>query len=131
MSDRRSKTILVVEDDPVTRVGLVELLQSEGFGVIWADNGQEALQLLACADEPPSLILLDLMMPVMDGWRFLAERRRVAGALSRPPVVLLSGLGFISGATDVSDFLRKPVDARALLDCVTRFCGSAAQEPAR
>jgi CheY-like chemotaxis protein len=121
MAEQPRKTILLVEDDTAMRTGLAYLLHSEGYRVVSTRNGREALEVLASADEPPSLILLDLMMPVMDGWRFLAERRRAAGALSRPPVVLLSGLDFISGATGVSDFLRKPVDPAALLDCVRRF----------
>ncbi|HWZ84570.1 MAG TPA: response regulator [Thermoanaerobaculia bacterium] len=121
MTEQPRKTILLVEDDVAMRTGLEGLLNSEGYTVVSTSNGREALEVLAAADEPPSLILLDLMMPVMDGWRFLAERRRAAGALSRPPVVLLSGLDFISGATGVSDFLRKPVDATALLECVRRF----------
>ena len=126
MAEAARKTILVVEDDPATREGLIGLLRDEGFAVVAAQNGRQALELLAAADEPPSLILLDLMMPVMDGWRFLAERKRAAGPLSRPPVVLLSGLGFISGAAGVSDFLRKPVDPDALIACVRRFCGRPA-----
>jgi len=121
MTEPMRKTILLVEDDTAMRTGLAYLLHSEGYAVVSTCNGREALEVLAAADEPPCLILLDLMMPVMDGWKFLAERRRAAGSISRPPVVLLSGLDFISGATGVSDFLRKPVDAAALLECVKRF----------
>jgi CheY-like chemotaxis protein len=91
-----------------------------------AENGRAALELLASTDEPPSLILLDLTMPVMDGWRFLEERRRVGGLAAKPPVVLLSSLGWSAGTTEVSAFLRKPVDAAALVACVRRFCGDAA-----
>jgi CheY-like chemotaxis protein len=121
MTEPSRKTILVVEDDTATRAGLVHLLQAEGYAVVATGNGREALEVLSAADEPPSLILLDLMMPVMDGWRFLAERRRAAGTVARPPVVLLSGLDFIAGARDVSDFVRKPVNPEALLACVKRF----------
>ena len=59
-----------------TRDGLVSLLEAEGFPVRSAGNGREALDLLESAAVAPRLILLDLMMPVMDGWQFLAERRR-------------------------------------------------------
>jgi CheY-like chemotaxis protein len=72
------------------------------------------------------MILLDLMMPVMDGWQFLAERARRA---YRTPVVLLSGLAFIQDAPGVADFLSKPVDLAKLRSCLDRFCsgsGSAA-----
>jgi CheY-like chemotaxis protein len=125
-----SNTILVVEDDPGTRAGLVEFLESEGFPVLAAENGRHALDLLASVSAPPRLILLDLMMPVMDGWQFLAARRRQPGDPSRTAVVLLSGLAYIEGAKDVADFLRKPIDPATLRACVRRFCGSAGQASA-
>jgi CheY-like chemotaxis protein len=130
MVETRRKVVLIVEDDPAMRRALAGLVEAEGYAVRAAGNGREALDLLASEEAPPSLILLDLMMPVMDGWRFLAERRRIAPPRSGAPVVLLSGLGFIADATDVSDFLRKPVDARALVDCVRRFCGDPVEAPA-
>jgi CheY-like chemotaxis protein len=116
--------ILVVEDDAATRDGLTGLLEAEGFAVTAAANGREALDILA-GIPPPQLILLDLLMPVMDGWQFLAEHRRGKPSRRGAPVVLLSGLGFISGAPGVADFLRKPVEPAALLACVRRFCGTA------
>jgi DNA-binding response OmpR family regulator len=116
-----SNAILVVEDDADTRAGLVDFLESEGFAVLEAENGQKALELLERAPFPPRLILLDLMMPVMDGWQFLAARRQ-SGA--RSSIVLLSGLTFIEGAPEVADFIRKPVDLAVLRSCVRRFCGS-------
>jgi DNA-binding response OmpR family regulator len=122
--DEAKHTILVVEDDHGTRTALVAFLEDEGFLVLAAENGREALDLLDGAAMPPRLILLDLMMPVMDGWQFLAERRR-SEARSQSAVVLLSGLTFIEGAADVADFLRKPVNLDALRACVQRFCGNA------
>jgi len=121
----QASTILVVEDDPATRAGLVSLLEAEGFAVRSAGNGQEALDVLEGAAVPPRLILLDLMMPVMDGWQFLAERRRRPDRFSNSTVVLLSGLAYIEGATDVADFIRKPIDPSVLRSCVHRFCGPA------
>jgi CheY-like chemotaxis protein len=122
--------ILLVEDDPAMRDAVVELLEGEGYAVRCAANGRQALELLA-RSETPSLILLDLMMPIMDGWQFLEERRRIedSGA-RRAPVVLLSGLGFIRGAVGVADFLRKPIDAEALLGCVRRFAHASTHQPA-
>jgi CheY-like chemotaxis protein len=125
-----TKTVLVVEDDADTRAGLVAFVESEGFPVLAAANGREALELLEAAPAPPRLILLDLMMPVMDGWQFLAERRRRADLRSNSSVVLLSGLAFIDGAPDVADFIRKPVDLSVLRACVRRFCGSAVRASA-
>jgi CheY-like chemotaxis protein len=128
--DDAAGSILIVEDDPATREAVVELLQSEGYAVRSAANGRQALEVLA-RSEPPRLILLDLMMPIMDGWQFLAELRRDEGSSARrTPIVLLSGLGFIRGAAGVADFLRKPIDAAALLGCVRRFAGASTHQTA-
>jgi CheY-like chemotaxis protein len=83
--DEQGDLILVVEDDADTRAGLVSFLEGEGFTVRGAANGREALDVLEGALVPPRLILLDLMMPVMDGWQFLAERRRRSARDRTPP----------------------------------------------
>lgn len=114
------RTILLVDDDEKIRTGLSALLESEGYAVVCAADGVEALEALS-AGPPPSLILLDLMMPGMDGWQFLA-RRAAGGDSPRIPIVLLSGLGFIPDATGVADFIAKPVHPEKLLACVGRFC---------
>jgi CheY-like chemotaxis protein len=75
------RAILVVDDDPDIREALRDVLEDEGFAVVEAENGKDALDYLAGADPAPCLVLLDLMMPVMDGMQFLAERtgdRRLA-----------------------------------------------------
>ena len=128
--DDAAGPILLVEDDPAMRDAVVELLEGDGYAVRCAANGRQALEVLARI-VPPSLILLDLMMPIMDGWQFLAERRRLeSSGARRAPVVLLSGLGFIRGAAGVADFLRKPIDAEALLACVRRFAHASTHQPA-
>ncbi|HEY4230480.1 MAG TPA: response regulator [Thermoanaerobaculia bacterium] len=114
------KTVLVVDDDAAVRDGLVAFLEDEGYGALGVENGRRALEVLETM-EAPRLILLDLMMPVMDGWQFLAERSRRSNAT---PVVLLSGLSFINDAPGVADFLCKPVNYEKLRDCLGRFCGS-------
>ena len=63
--------MLVVDDDEATRGALIAILEDEGYRAIGAADGAQALSV--CEKEPPSLILLDLMMPVMDGWQFLAQ----------------------------------------------------------
>jgi CheY-like chemotaxis protein len=117
--------ILVVDDDDAILESLGGLLESEGYGVETAHNGREALDKLAQM-EPPQLILLDLKMPVMDGWQFLSEHLQDS-ASAKVPIVLLSGLPFIPNAPGVSDFLSKPIKPSRLLDCVRRFCGEPVQ----
>jgi len=116
------KTVLVVDDDASVRDGLVAFLEDEGYGALGVENGRRALEVLETM-EAPRLILLDLMMPVMDGWQFLAERARRSNPT---PVVLLSGLAFIQDAPGVADFLCKPVNFDRLRDCLDRFCGRPA-----
>ena len=69
----QANTLLIVEDDPDIRACLEEIMVSEGFEVLTAAHGREALQALQSAQTLPALILLDLTMPVMDGPQFLAE----------------------------------------------------------
>src|SRR5262245_24697691 len=82
--------ILIVEDDADLRDMMAQLLTLEGFKTETVANGRDALEYLQKGD-PPDLILLDLMMPVMDGWEF-RRRQREDPALANVPVVVLSAL---------------------------------------
>src|SRR5262249_32424228 len=124
-AERESPPILVVDDDAAVRDGLVRLLEDEGYRAVGATNGREALTRARL--EMPRLILLDLKMPVMDGWQFLQEWNALKTDM-RCPIVLLSGLSFIRDAAGVADFLSKPVDARRLLECVQRLGGPAREK---
>src|SRR5712664_3699531 len=84
-------SIMIVEDDPDTREMLERFLQLEGFTVRTAANGQLALQSLQ-ADNASCVILLDLMMPVMNGWQFREEQARDP-KLSKIPVVVVTAAG--------------------------------------
>ncbi len=119
MAKRR---ILVVEDDCTIRETIAELLQEEGYGVTCAGNGVEALAALA-HEEAPGLILLDLMMPVMNGWE-LRDALSHDPRLSRIPVVVVSaGTAADAAASLGADaFLPKPFEITALLDAVGRHC---------
>lgn len=128
MTKNRNR-VLIVDDDEGTLASLGDLLELEGYAVEKARDGREALQKLGAAAEAPGLILLDLRMPVMDGWQFLTERAAVPAARDAA-VVLLSGLPYIPNAPGVADFLSKPVNPSRLLDCVRRFCGEPAREGA-
>ena len=112
-------TVLVVDDDPAVRTALLHILDDEGYRAVGAENGRDALAL--AESEVPGLILLDLMMPVMDGWQFL-EKWNAQAPKGHCPVVLLSGLAFIKDAPGVADFLSKPVDGARVLACVRRLC---------
>src|SRR5438552_202636 len=84
------KFVLVVEDDADIRESLGTILEEEGYGVVTTRNGREALSYLRSGRPRPSLILLDLLMPVMSGAEFRAEQERDP-ALADIPVVVLSG----------------------------------------
>jgi CheY-like chemotaxis protein len=122
---KRSGAILVVDDDARLRESVMLLLGDAGYRALGAANGREALEI--AERESPSLILLDLMMPVMDGWQFLSERAEHRGA-RQAAVVLLSGLAFIRDAPGVAGFLTKPIRTESLLDYAQRFGSRSAQQ---
>lgn len=116
--------ILVVEDDPTSREALVTLLESQGYDVAAAADGEEALARLR-APEPPALVLLDLMLPVMDGFEF-RTRQMQQPELAEIPVIVLSGGGDLdrkSGPLHVDACLRKPLEPDVLLDEVVSRIG--------
>jgi CheY-like chemotaxis protein len=81
-------TILIIDDDASIRELLVEVLEEEGYPVQSASNGEEALSILRTLPKLPKLILLDLMMPVMDGWAFRQEQLQDPLLIGIPVVVL-------------------------------------------
>ena len=116
------KRILVVDDDPDIRETLAELLQEEGYAVSSAAHGGEALSALR-TDPRPDLILLDLMMPIMDGWQFRAEQKKDP-ELASIPVVIISATGrdeFVS-SLGAAQFLKKPINLEQLLAAVEQHC---------
>jgi CheY-like chemotaxis protein len=114
--DASTIDVLVVDDDAAFRESLMERLQLEGWTTAGAADGAEALQL--ARDRAPRIVLLDLQMPVMNGWQFL-ERRRADRALTKVPVLVLSGLGACAaGRHDVEGVLEKPIDEARLTDLV-------------
>lgn len=116
--------ILVVEDDLAIRETIAELLQDEGYSVSCASNGAEALDRLASGDAP-NLIVLDLMMPVMDGWAFRSVQRDDPRLSAIPVLVLSAGHGVDSRAVaglGAEAFLPKPFDLSKFVDAVHRLC---------
>jgi CheY-like chemotaxis protein len=116
------RTILVVEDDHSMQEAFTLALEYSGYDVIGAANGAEALDKLR-AGARPCAILLDLMMPVMDGWRFREEQLKDA-ALAGIPVIVVSAAGPDSGMESLraAAFLGKPVDLKRLLSTVAAVC---------
>jgi len=116
--------VLVVDDDPALAEGLSELLEEEGYIVATARDGRDALEQLH-AGLRPSVILLDLMMPRMDGWDFRHEQMKDA-ELRDIPTIVISAAGFSSSSVKAQlgniEFVSKPLDAQTLLDAVKRGC---------
>ena len=101
---------------------MAQLLSLEGFQAATVANGSEALQYLHNGHAKPDVILLDLMMPVMDGWEF-RRKQQADPAFADVPVIVLSALDQ-SRATDVQAeaFLKKPLDFDRLLQLVRQYC---------
>jgi CheY-like chemotaxis protein len=113
--------VLVVEDDgPIAR-GLSLLLDDYGYRSKVAANGREALTLLE-RSRPPCLILLDLMMPVMDGEEFLHEKDRHPVFSKIPVCILTAGKVSTARPRGVEAVLAKPIDEKALMAIVGRHC---------
>ena len=124
-----SGSVLLVDDDEATRKLICAVLSRFGIRVALAANAREALDSLG-AGGPPCLILLDLAMPIMDGWEFLLERQRNPAA-ARVPVVLMSGsIDHLALALEAEGHLAKPFTAGQLLAVVTRCCTAGCRERA-
>jgi CheY-like chemotaxis protein len=112
-------SVLLVDDDQDVLDALAELLSGEGFVISEARNGREAWDLLRGAP-PPSLILLDLMMPVMSGLEFLDRKSRDRD-LAPIPVVIISGIS-VDPPADLP-IIRKPFDPDSVVDAVRLHIG--------
>ena len=126
-----SGKVLVVEDDFLIRESLLEILEDNGYEVVGASHGQDALTHLETNPILPCLILLDLMMPVMDGRAFREEQLRRA-AIADIPVVVVSAHHDVAEEVkglQATSYLRKPVKLSELLRVVRSFCAPAATRP--
>jgi two-component system chemotaxis response regulator CheY len=114
----KSKFVLIVDDDPDLLEVTSFVIESEGMAVATAKNGEEALTFLS-AGRLPGLVLLDLMMPVMNGWEFLDEVAKDPSLKVIPVVVLTAAeRAQLPGVVEV---LCKPMDLKALLRVVERY----------
>jgi two-component system, chemotaxis family, chemotaxis protein CheY len=117
----RPSTVLVVDDDPDILEALSEILEAEGFEIRRARNGKEALDRLE--PDAPQLILLDLMMPVMDGWEFAQRMRQRPPEIARIPIIVLSAdrnVGSKAAELGAVGHLAKPFELNDLLELVRR-----------
>jgi CheY-like chemotaxis protein len=112
----RGRTILLVEDDEIVRRAIQMVLEWEGYHVQCANNGQEALDALRSALTQPCLILLDIMMPVLDGEQFRQEQLRDP-SLASIPVIVVSAANFAEAVSAVHH-IHKPFEVQELLDAI-------------
>lgn len=112
------KRILIIDDDQDIRETLGDLLETEGYGVLFARDGAEALGLLQ-QGSPPSMILLDLMMPTMSGWQF-APALQQDPSLRGVPVAVITAhdRGRTPPPEGVCAVFTKPLDVDRLLQCI-------------
>ncbi len=113
-----ARRVLIVEDDDNLRDALGHTLADEGWQVEPAGNGAQAMDMIDPAN-PPSIILLDLMMPVMNGWQFLEQREYRRGLAEIPVVVMSAHLDIPRHAAPhlpVAATIRKPIDIAQLLE---------------
>ncbi len=116
-----SNVVLVVEDDEATRSALSELVELDRFVVARASNGAEALEYLRTSSQPPRLIVLDLTLPKLDGYQFLAEQKKDS-AFSRIPTIVTTGRSPAeANKIDVEAIFYKPVDVRLFLDVISHY----------
>jgi DNA-binding response OmpR family regulator len=123
--------ILVVEDDEGIRAILIEFLTDEGYVACGAEHGADALAVLGGTTAIPRLILLDLMMPVMNGWNFRTRQRANPDWADIPVLVLTASPALLNqyGLMDVAGLLAKPLDLGDLLVRVQQYCPCIDAQP--
>jgi CheY-like chemotaxis protein len=117
----QKRLVLVADDDPDSREAIAEILHIEGFAVVMAGNGKQALELARAAN--PSVVLLDLMMPIVSGLDFL-RYRKARPELAKIPVIVVSAvidLKLGAEAHGADAILQKPVDIVRLVNLIKQF----------
>ncbi len=120
--------VLVVEDDESIRATLAELLVDEGAEVATAVHGRDALHTLRSATALPDLILLDLMMPVMDGWEFRIEQRNDVALAGIPLIAMSADMSAKARAIAADAYVRKPIDFGGLIGRIRSLVDLAAKQ---
>lgn len=116
--------VLIIEDDEAISEAIASLLEDCGYSAIRAADGRVGLEALRSGTKP-ALILLDMAMPGMNGWRFREEQMKDAGLARIPVVVFTADSGAEERARELgaAGWLRKPVDPLRLLSTVEKHCG--------
>jgi CheY-like chemotaxis protein len=118
--------VFVIEDDDLLREGLKQVLEEDGCRVAAASDGAAAIELLRGGEITPCLILLDLMMPGMNGWDFLALQARHP-SLSKIPIVVASAYPFAEKEVHPGIVLHKPFSPARLKQLIEEHCLCAAR----
>jgi CheY-like chemotaxis protein len=128
--ERFANLIILVDDDADIREALSEVLEDRGFQVRTASNGQDALTLLRSLSAPPSAILLDLMMPIMDGYGFLEQHRNDPVLAAIPVAIITAGHAVDRTRIDlVTPIVPKPINVPKLCSTLHDLCGMGASAP--
>jgi CheY-like chemotaxis protein len=119
------RTVLIVEDNDVTREGLAVILTHHGYAAVTASDGREALDMIRRGLQP-AIILLDMLLPEKDGWAFIKDLRNTT--LVDTPVAIVTGLPVSSSewsqGLGAVALLRKPIETEQLLREVSRYCST-------
>lgn len=120
---KTKKPVLIVEDDRSIRNALQDLLEAEGYTVVCATNGSKALTLLRAAEQLPGIILLNLMMPVMNGIQFRAEQEQDARLGSIPVILMTADRQIESKRMEIGarGFIKKPFDIADVVKKIERY----------
>lgn len=119
----QQRTILVVDDDKDIRESLEELLVDQGFAVVCAEHGQHALELLVAQAVLPAVILLDIAMPVMDGFAFRTAQL-ANPAIAAVPIIVMTADGRTEDnrvRVGCKHAVNKPMDVDELLEILTHY----------
>jgi DNA-binding response OmpR family regulator len=113
----------IVEDDEDIREALKMLFEMEGYHTVTASNGMEALKILERLEPLPAVLVVDLMMPVMDGWELIKVTRKKYSS-AELPIIVMSAIAdrFDGNSSGVCAVLKKPVNIEKILTLVAKQC---------
>lgn len=119
--DTACKKILIIDDDEAVRQSMKDVLEIKGYEVYTAADGKLAAELLGDLPANPCVILLDMMMPGMNGWEFL-DFQRSAPKFSGIPVIVCSAFAATAKTVNADAIVPKPVELKTLVRAVESFC---------